>query len=62
MVKLKAFGEMFKEKEIGEIVAETGAVDNEIDFEGFLRVSYFDNSCILSQYTIFFIFDEEYEE
>ncbi|KAH7844660.1 hypothetical protein Vadar_030379 [Vaccinium darrowii] len=38
MVKLKAFGEMFKEKEIGEIVAETGAVDNEIDFEGFLRI------------------------
>ncbi|GFZ12585.1 actin binding calponin homology (CH) domain-containing protein [Actinidia rufa] len=38
MVKLKAFSEMFSEKEIGEILAESGSVDNEIDFEGFLRI------------------------
>ncbi|KAF7145761.1 hypothetical protein RHSIM_Rhsim04G0015900 [Rhododendron simsii] len=38
MVRLKAFGEMFKEAEIGEILAESGSVDNEIDFEGFLRM------------------------
>lgn len=53
MVKLKAFGEMFKEAEIGEILAESGSVDNEIDFEGFLRVSYFDYSRVSSQYAVF---------
>ncbi|XP_057466189.1 fimbrin-1-like [Actinidia eriantha] len=38
MVKLKAFSEIISEVEIGEILAESGSVDNEIDFEGFLRI------------------------
>ncbi|PSR85277.1 Fimbrin-1 like [Actinidia chinensis var. chinensis] len=38
MVKLKAFSETFKEEEIKEILDESDShMDNEIDFEGFLR-------------------------
>ncbi|GFY84363.1 actin binding calponin homology (CH) domain-containing protein [Actinidia rufa] len=38
MVKLKAFSETFKEEEIKDILDESDShMDNEIDFEGFLR-------------------------
>ncbi|KAF5948927.1 hypothetical protein HYC85_014884 [Camellia sinensis] len=38
MVKLKALSEMYKEEEIREILGESGSsMDDEIDFEGFLR-------------------------
>ncbi|THG16182.1 hypothetical protein TEA_020619 [Camellia sinensis var. sinensis] len=38
MVKLKALSEMYKEEEIREILGESGSsIDDEIDFEGFLR-------------------------
>ncbi|XAR67404.1 hypothetical protein NMG60_11002150 [Bertholletia excelsa] len=38
MVKLKAFGELFKEEEITQMLVESGSADDEIDFEGFLRI------------------------
>ncbi|KAL6975236.1 fimbrin [Sarracenia purpurea var. burkii] len=38
MVKLKAFSEMYKEEEIREILADSDRGDNEIDFEGFLKI------------------------
>lgn len=48
MVKLKAFSDMFKEEEIGGILGESGAdMNDEVDFEAFLRVSYYDSFCIL---------------
>ncbi|XAR56752.1 hypothetical protein NMG60_11037338 [Bertholletia excelsa] len=38
LAKLRAFSEMFKEEEIREILGESGSpMDNEIDFEGFLK-------------------------
>jgi len=40
MAKLKAFNEMFNEEEIRNILAESGSdVNDEIDFESFLKVS-----------------------
>lgn len=40
MAKLKAFSEMFNEEEIRNILGESGSdMNDEIDFEGFLRVS-----------------------
>ena len=56
MVKLKAFSEIISEVEIGEILAESGSVDNEIDFEGFLRVSYCNDSRILSKFIVFCVY------
>lgn len=45
MVKLKAFKEMYSEDEIKRILGDQGSeFSNEIDFEGFLRVSSSINS------------------
>lgn len=47
MVKLKAFSDMFKEEEIRGILGESGAdMNDEVDFEAFLRVSHYDSFCI----------------
>lgn len=40
MAKLKGFSDMFNEEEIRNILGESGSDTNdEVDFEGFLRVS-----------------------
>lgn len=42
LAKLKDSNEMFKEEEISSILGESGSdMSNEIDFEGFLRVSLY---------------------
>lgn len=52
MVKLKAFNSLFKEEEITGILSESYPdLSNEIEFEDFLRVSYF---CLVLLLSTFF--------
>ena len=42
LVKLKPFSEIFKEDEIRDLLCASGAdSSNEVDFEGFLKVTLF---------------------
>lgn len=56
MVNLKAFSEMFEEEEIRDILGESGSSkEDEVDFEGFLRVSCYNASSALSQLILFLL-------